>query len=40
MVVNQNNYPIKDWHFKHMQKIIVNYVFGLSEEEKGSTETA
>jgi hypothetical protein len=27
---------MKDWHFEHMQKTIVKYVFGLSESEKGS----
>jgi hypothetical protein len=27
---------MKDWHFEHMQKTIVKYVFGLSEDEKGS----
>jgi hypothetical protein len=30
-----NNYPMRDWHFEHMQKTIVKYVFGLSESEKG-----
>jgi hypothetical protein len=35
--INQNNYPMKDWHFEHMQKTIVKYVFGLSENEKGSS---
>jgi hypothetical protein len=35
-VVNQNNYPMRDWHFEHMQKTIIKYVFGLSESEKGS----
>jgi hypothetical protein len=28
---------MKDWHFEHMQKTIVKYVFGLSESEKGSS---
>ena len=28
---------MRDWHFKHMQKTIVKYVFGLSESEKGSS---
>jgi uncharacterized protein YggL (DUF469 family) len=36
-VVNQNNYPMRDWHFEHMQKTIVKYVFGLSESEKESS---
>jgi hypothetical protein len=28
---------MKDWHFEHMQKTIVRYVFGLSGDEKGSS---
>jgi hypothetical protein len=28
---------MKEWHFEHMQKTILKYVFGLSEEEKGSS---
>lgn len=36
MIVNQNSFPMRDWHFEHMQKTIVKYVFGLSESEKGS----
>jgi hypothetical protein len=28
---------MKDWHFEHMQKTILKYVFGLSEQEKGSS---
>lgn len=35
-MANQNSYPMKDWHFEHMQKTIVNYVFGLSADEKDS----
>ncbi|HEY9386630.1 MAG TPA: hypothetical protein VIP70_06295 [Nitrososphaeraceae archaeon] len=35
-MVNQNNYPMRDWHFEHMQKTILKYVFGLSESEKDS----
>jgi hypothetical protein len=27
---------MKDWHFEHMQKTIVKYVFGLTEDEKDS----
>jgi hypothetical protein len=27
---------MKDWHLEHMQKTIVKYVFGLTEDEKGS----
>jgi hypothetical protein len=30
-LVQQNNYPLKDWHFEHMQKTIVKYVAGLSD---------
>ena len=37
MAVSQNNYPMKEWHFEHMQKTILKYVFGLSESEKGSS---
>jgi hypothetical protein len=28
---------MKEWHFEHMQKTIVRYVFGLSENEKDSS---
>jgi hypothetical protein len=28
---------MREWHFEHMRKTIVKYVFGLSEEEKGSS---
>jgi hypothetical protein len=28
---------MRDWHFEHMQKTIVRYVFGLSEGEKDSS---
>ena len=28
---------MRDWHFEHMQKTIVKYVFGLSESEKESS---
>ena len=28
---------MRDWHFEHMQKTIVMYVFGLSESEKESS---
>jgi hypothetical protein len=27
----QNSYPLKDWHFEHMQKTIVKYISGISE---------
>jgi hypothetical protein len=26
MLVRQNNYPLRDWHFEHMQKTVVKYV--------------
>ena len=32
-----NSYPLKDWHFEHMQKTIVKFVSGLSELESGSS---
>jgi hypothetical protein len=32
IVVQQNSYPLRDWHFEHMQKTIVKYVFGLSDD--------
>ncbi len=28
---------MREWHFEHMRKTVVKYVFGLSEEEKGSS---
>jgi hypothetical protein len=31
MLVRQNNYPLRDWHFEHMQKTVVKYVSGISE---------
>jgi hypothetical protein len=36
-VINQNNYPLRDWHFEHMQKTILKYVSGLTETEKHSS---
>ncbi len=36
-MVNQNNYPMRDWHFEHMQKTILKYVSGLTENEKLSS---
>lgn len=37
MMANQNNnYPMKEWHFEHMQKTILKYITGLTEIEKGS----
>jgi hypothetical protein len=35
MINQSNNYPMKEWHFEHMQKTVVKYVAGLSETEKG-----
>jgi hypothetical protein len=35
-VANKNNYPMRDWHFEHMQKTVVKYVAGLTETEKHS----
>jgi hypothetical protein len=32
-----NSYPMKDWHFEHMQKTILKYVSGLTETEKHSS---
>jgi hypothetical protein len=31
MLVRQNNYPLRDWHFEHMQKLLSKYATGLSE---------
>jgi hypothetical protein len=30
-LAKQNSYPLKDWHFEHMQKTVLKYVSGLSE---------
>ncbi len=30
-LVKQNSYPLKDWHFEHMQKTIIKYISGMSE---------
>jgi hypothetical protein len=27
----QNNYPLREWHMEHMQKTIIKYVTGISE---------
>jgi hypothetical protein len=35
-MINQNNYPMRDWHSEHMQKTILKYVSGLTENEKRS----
>ena len=31
LVIKQNSYPLKDWHFEHMQKTVVKYVSGISQ---------
>jgi hypothetical protein len=31
----QNSFPMKQWHAEHMQKTIVKYVKGLSEDASG-----
>ncbi len=31
-MVQHNSYPLKDWHFEHMQKTIVKYVSGISDD--------
>jgi hypothetical protein len=31
LVIKQNSYPLKDWHFEHMQKTVVKYLSGISE---------
>jgi hypothetical protein len=36
MATQNNNYPMRDWHFEHMQKTILKYITGLTETEKGS----
>jgi nicotinic acid mononucleotide adenylyltransferase len=36
-LVNHNSYPLKDWHFEHMQKTIVKFISGLSELESVSS---
>ena len=36
MINQSNNYPMKEWHFEHMQKTVLKYVSGLTETEKGS----
>jgi hypothetical protein len=28
----QNSYPLREWHFEHMQKTIIRYVTGISED--------
>jgi ABC-type Mn2+/Zn2+ transport system ATPase subunit len=34
-LAKQNSYPLKDWHFEHMQKTVVKFISGLSELESG-----
>lgn len=31
VLVEQNSYPLREWHFEHMQKTIIKYVSGISE---------
>ena len=31
----QNSFPMKEWHVEHMEKIVVKYVKGLSEDASG-----
>jgi len=31
LLIQQNNYPMKEWHFEHMQKTIVKYVNSLPD---------
>jgi ABC-type Mn2+/Zn2+ transport system ATPase subunit len=33
--MRQNSYPLRDWHFEHMQKTIVKFISGLYEFESG-----
>jgi hypothetical protein len=35
--IKSNNYPMRDWHFEHMQKTILKYIAGLTETEKNSS---
>jgi hypothetical protein len=37
MIIQNNNYPMKECHFEHMQKTILKYVSGLTENEKQSS---
>ena len=30
-MTGQNSYPLREWHFEHMQKTIAKYVTGISE---------
>ena len=31
----QNSFPMRDWHLEHMEKTVVKYVKGLSENASG-----
>ena len=31
----QNSFPMKEWHVEHMEKTVVKYVKGLSEDASG-----
>ena len=31
-LTTQNSYPLREWHFEHMQKTIIRYVTGISED--------
>jgi hypothetical protein len=33
--VVQNSFPMKEWHVEHMEKTVVKYVKGLSENASG-----
>ena len=35
-MIKQNSYPLKDWHFEHMQKTIVKYITGLPYADNNS----
>ena len=30
----QNSFPMREWHIKHMEKIVIKFVTGLSETGK------
>ena len=36
VLVEQNSYPLREWHFEHMQKTIIKYVTGISENSATS----
>jgi hypothetical protein len=31
----QNSFPMREWHVEHMEKVVVKYVKGLSENASG-----